>query len=537
MFMSKITNTIQLLVVLFLAIFLHSCKPVEDVNADQASKISITSSPVTAITYTSAICGGTVNSSGGFDLLERGVCYATIPYPTVKNIKVKAASAVLGSFQITLDGLNSETKYYVRSYAISVKDTAYGEHLEFTTNSLLPTVTTNEISAITTSNAQVLSTVVAVGASPLEQRGVCWSTTTNPTVANDKTTDGVAIGNVNSAILGLKQNTRYYVRAYAKNGNGVAYGKELSFTTPMPTTEDLHQVQFISNTIGFIAGNKVILKTINGGDTWIKIRESSSVNFTSIHFENENLGYAGGNDQYYAYVYKTTDGGLNWSQVAKEWSGNEALRVTGIFTSGNNAVSFIFNAYPNASQISGAISFSSDGGANWSKRSAPSIFGFNCGAMNTAGNVLIGGSLYRTGPTTYTVSVFTSTFLSNGSTTISEKVLDGAASMYGMHILGSKAYAVGSEGKYFTSGDGGLNWSMRSIAGYTNETLKDVQFMNSQKGFIVGTNGLLLKTVDGGLSWFKEPTETLEQFTSLAIKPDGTVFAVGSKGEIFRKVL
>ena len=534
--MSKLKVDFKFFAFITLALALNSCIPVEDLEANQANKISITSSPVNTVTHNSAICGGTVNSTGGFDLLERGVCYATTPFPTIKNIKVKAASAVLGSFQITLTGLNSDTKYFVRSYAVSVKDTAYGEHLEFMTNSLLPIVTTNDVLAITTSNAQVQSTVVSIGASPLEQRGVCWAVTTNPTIVNDKTTDGAAIGSFSSAILGLKQNTRYFVRAYAKNGNGVAYGRELSFTTPQPTTEDLNEVQFISNNIGFIAGNKVLLKTINGGDTWIKIRESSSVNFTSIHFENENLGYAGGNDQNYAYLYKTTDGGLSWAQVTREWNGNERLKITGIFTSGSNAVSFLYNAYPNASQVSGSIVFSSDAGVNWTRTKASKIVGFNCGDMNTDGKVYIGSSNYWAG-TTNNCSIFTSTFLANGSKTVTEKNLDGIADLYGIDMNGLKGYAVGSNGKYFTSGDGGLNWSMRTIAGYSTETMNDVLFKDGSKGFIAGTNGLLLKTIDGGFSWFKEPTDSVEEFTSIAIKPDGTVFAVGTKGEIFRKIL
>ena len=155
--------------------------------------------------------------------------------------------------------------------------------------------------------------------------------------------------------------------------------------------------------------------------------------------------------------------------------------------------------------------------------------------MNTDGKVYIGSSNYWAG-TTNNCSIFTSTFLANGSKTVTEKNLDGIADLYGLDMNGLKGYAVGSNGKYFTSGDGGLNWSMRTIAGYSAETMNDVLFKDGSKGFIAATNGILLKTIDGGLSWFKEPTDSLEDFTSIAIKPDGTVFAVGTKGEIFRKI-
>ena len=77
---------------------------------------------------------------------------------------------------------------------------------------------------------------------------------------------------------------------------------------------------------------------------------------------------------------------------------------------------------------------------------------------------------------------------------------------------------------------------MRSISGFTNESLNAVQFRDDNKGFIAGTNGIFLRTTDGGLSWFRENTSFTGDYTSIAIKPDGTVFAVGEKGEIFRKV-
>ncbi len=499
------------------------------------AKINISSNKITSITHNSAVAGGTVNSEGEPASTERGVCYATTPFPTVKNIKVRASTAGLGSYQLTIEPLNPETKYYIRAYAISPKDTAYGEHLEFTTGSQLPSVTTNEVNTITTSNAVATSTVSSTGAGPLTQRGVCWSTTTNPSIANDKTSDALSIGDLNSTITGLKQNTRYYVRAYAANSLGVSYGKELSFITPVPTTEDLNQVQFINNNFGFIAGNRVILKTVNGGDTWTKIRESTTVNFTAVHFENENLGYAGGNDQYYAYIYKTTDGGLTWAQVARDWNSNERLLVTGIESTGGNRVVCLINSFPNASQIKGKMLISSDGGANWSGLSASKIVGFNCSDMNSSGVVFVGGSIFWSG-STYNVSIYSIPFLANGSTNLTEKTLDGTTQIYGIDMIGNKGHAVGSEGRYYLSGDSGLNWTMRSISGFTNESLNAVQFRDDNKGFIAGTNGIFLRTTDGGLSWFRENTSFTGDYTSIAIKPDGTVFAVGEKGEIFRKV-
>jgi uncharacterized protein (TIGR02145 family) len=60
---------------------------------------------------------------------------------------------------------------------------------------------------------------------------VCWSTASGPTIADSKTVDGAGIGSFTSVIKGLTPGTTYYVRAYATNSEGTAYGEEQSFST------------------------------------------------------------------------------------------------------------------------------------------------------------------------------------------------------------------------------------------------------------------------------------------------------------------
>ena len=62
-------------------------------------------------------------------------------------------------------------------------------------------------------------------------RGVCWSTSQNPTVSGSHTTDGSGTGTFTSSITGLTAGTKYYVRAYATNSAGTAYGGQKYFTT------------------------------------------------------------------------------------------------------------------------------------------------------------------------------------------------------------------------------------------------------------------------------------------------------------------
>ena len=94
-----------------------------------------------------------------------------------------------------------------------------------------PTVTTTAISNIDKTTATGGGNVTADGGATVTARGICWSTSQNPTVDGNHTTDGTGTGNFTSSMTGLSANTTYYVRAYATNSAGTAYGEQVSFTT------------------------------------------------------------------------------------------------------------------------------------------------------------------------------------------------------------------------------------------------------------------------------------------------------------------
>ena len=94
-----------------------------------------------------------------------------------------------------------------------------------------PSITTGEVTNITTTTATCSGTVTSDGKATVTTRGVCWSALQNPTIANSKTTNGDGQGTFTSYITGLYPNTTYYVRAYATNAQGTAYGEQRAFTT------------------------------------------------------------------------------------------------------------------------------------------------------------------------------------------------------------------------------------------------------------------------------------------------------------------
>ena len=96
---------------------------------------------------------------------------------------------------------------------------------------VIPTVTTTTISAITITSAISGGSVTSDGGGALSAWGVCWSTSANPTLANSFLQNNEISRGFTSALSGLTRNTTYYVRAYAMNSVGTAYGNEVSFTT------------------------------------------------------------------------------------------------------------------------------------------------------------------------------------------------------------------------------------------------------------------------------------------------------------------
>ncbi len=189
-----------------------------------------TATEVTLTGSGTAQCGGTVTGDGGFTVTARGICWSVSPEPTTSNLHSIDGSGI-GTFVSTLTGLQPSTTYYVRAYATNANGTVYGEQRVVTTPSGLPTVTTTTATNITTNSAVCGGDVTSDGGYSVIQRGVCYSTTPNPTTGGMHTTDGSGTGNFVSNLTGLTANTTYYYRAYATNATGTVYGEERTMTT------------------------------------------------------------------------------------------------------------------------------------------------------------------------------------------------------------------------------------------------------------------------------------------------------------------
>ena len=195
---------------------------------------TVVTAMVTEITTNSAMGGGEVTDDGGGEVTERGICWGANVNPSLSDNHIAVGSG-LGSFTALMESLEANTVYHVRAYATNEAGTAYGLDRGFTTLSggvaELPVVITNEVTGITAHSASCSGEVTSDGGAMVAERGFCWSTNANPTVADSHISSGSGTGTYSSSLTGLAASTTYHVRAYATNSVGTAYGLDREFTT------------------------------------------------------------------------------------------------------------------------------------------------------------------------------------------------------------------------------------------------------------------------------------------------------------------
>jgi len=258
---------------------------------------TLTTTTVSAITSTTAISGGNLTSDGGASVTARGICYSTSNNPTTAD-SVENSGSGIGSFISNLSGLTANTTYYLRAFATNSLGTAYGNQDIFSTLSTLPSVSTAPATAITSTTATTGGNVISDGGVNVTARGICYSTTPNPTISNTVVNSGSGIGSYTSNLIGLTANTTYYIRAFATNSIGISYGNQISIITLFATVYPVYDID----------GNGYDTVHI-GLQIWLK------QNLKVTHYRN------GDSVSYYCYndsvVYKNIYGLLyNWYAVA-----------------------------------------------------------------------------------------------------------------------------------------------------------------------------------------------------------------------------
>lgn len=190
---------------------------------------TVTIDNVTNVTSNSAVCGGSISSNGGFAITDKGLVWSTSQYPTISDSHLSLGGGDT-PFTCSMTNLTVNTTYYVRAYATNSIGTSYSSSQEsFTTANGLPSVTTTPI---TLNGSSVISggNVTNDGGYAVTARGVCYGNIPNPdlTTTYSHTSNGTGTGYFSSAINSSFTSGTLYVRAYATNANGTAYGEQVS---------------------------------------------------------------------------------------------------------------------------------------------------------------------------------------------------------------------------------------------------------------------------------------------------------------------
>jgi len=268
----------------------------------------LSTNTIDSITYTTAKSGGNITNDGRSPVTARGVVWSTSPNPTISLSTKTTDGSGTGTFTSNISSLTPGTNYYIRAYATNANGTGYGNELLLITNSYtLPVITTNAISGITQTAAVSGGNISNDGGAAVTARGVVWSTSSSPTIAlNTKTVNGAGTGSFSSNITGLSTNTTYYVRAYATNSVGTAYGNEQTFNTPQVYSYNT------GTNLTDIDGNVYPTITNNCGQTWI------SKNLTVSHYRNgDTIPQVTDNTQWYnlttgAWCWYNNDSANYW---------------------------------------------------------------------------------------------------------------------------------------------------------------------------------------------------------------------------------
>ncbi len=240
---------------------------VDNVHLFDGTVPTLTTTAATNVTTNGVTAGGNVTAQGSSAVTARGVCWSTSPNPTVADPTTNDGTGT-GTFTSQVTGLQASTTYYLRAYATNDIGTAYGNEVSFTTSApaTIATVTTAPVTNISHYGAISGGDVTSDGGATVTARGICWSILPNPTISDMFNNEGTGTGSFTSNLTGLSDNTAYYVRAFATNNLGIAYGNEETFTTLIDNIEEPDAMRFgvhiADRTMHLTAGRDLYVKEI-----------------------------------------------------------------------------------------------------------------------------------------------------------------------------------------------------------------------------------------------------------------------------------
>ncbi|MCR8667075.1 hypothetical protein NO995_05235 [Aestuariibaculum sp. M13] len=225
--MKKLNLFLKATLVLTLAFY--SCSS-ESNEPECTPTPTLTTNDVTELTdVTATFSGKIVAPTCESTVTSQGFVYAKTTLPKTDDIVIEVNGENISS-EIT--GLERNTLYYMRTFFVNPTGEYYGEQVEFKTAIGEIVLFTKEATDITNNSAVTGGVIEDNGGAPVISSGVCWSTSSNPTVNDSKLENTSGNTDFTLQLSDLLEDTTYYVRAYVTNEEGTTYGEEKTFTTP-----------------------------------------------------------------------------------------------------------------------------------------------------------------------------------------------------------------------------------------------------------------------------------------------------------------
>lgn len=318
-------------------------------------KATVSTGEITNITALTASGNVTVTDAGGATLQQCGICWSINQNPTIADSSIVAGGKQLNTpYTCNLSGLQPNTTYYVRAYATTDVATAYSEQVSFKTTTGLPEITTGQATP-TASSITISGEVTGNGGYAVTERGVCYSAiNAEPTLSDSKVQSGSGNGSFSASITNLDAATTYYIRAYATNSIGTAYGKAISVTTKDGGA--IVKTGSISNVTALTATGSVKVNDASGaslqscGICWsINPNPTIDDNKTVASGKQVGVSYACNmsaltpNTKYYVRGFATTDVTTSYGDTVS-FSTNTGLPVVETGTYTTTASSFTINS-------------------------------------------------------------------------------------------------------------------------------------------------------------------------------------------------
>jgi len=287
-------------------------------NTATAATPTVTTVAIYNITANTAMSGGTISNNGGAVIIDKGVCWNQTGNPTASNNRTSEGSTD-NSFESLMTDLKPNTKYFVRAYAINTSGTGYGNELELIT---LPGVFTTEADALNSNTIKAAGEIDQTGIQEIKDKGIVYGTSTKPLISSSNAMSaGTGKGHFDVELTGLNSNTLYFVRSYATNSSGTAYGNELQSTT-LPQVSVAGNNSSTKNTITIsgeiaVGGNASVTARgfyygVNNNPTETGASTSNGSGIGNFFSTIQNLSH---NTKYFFQAYASNNGGTTVSEM------------------------------------------------------------------------------------------------------------------------------------------------------------------------------------------------------------------------------